>query len=158
MLQPYFDWLNNLAISRYIGESALIYPVVQAVHLVFLALLFGGILMVDLRLMGKGLTTQTTAEVERQARPWVMWGLIGMILTGVPQLMQNATREYHSEFFWYKMYLLPLVLVIHFTLRRRIAMAPEGSVSPFAAKAVGGVSTLLWLMIAISSRFIGLFT
>jgi len=158
MLQSSFEWVNNLPISRYIGESALIYPVVQAVHLVFLALLFGGIMMVDLRLMGTGLTTQTTADLERQARPWVLWGLVGMILTGTPQLMQNATREYHSEFFWYKMYLLPLVLLLHFTVRRRIAAAPEGSVSPFAAKAVGGVSMLLWVMIAISSRFIGLFT
>lgn len=158
MLESYFTALNNLAISRAIGESSLIYPVVQAIHLVFLALLFGGILMVDIRLLGKGLTSQSTAQVARDARRWVLWGLIGLIITGIPQLMQNAIREYNSEFFWFKMYVLPLALIFHFTVRHRVTMAPEGRVSPLACAATGLVSMVLWASVAISSRFIGLFT
>jgi len=158
MLLPYFEWVNNLPVSRAIGESALIYPVVQSIHLVFLALLVGGIFMVDLRLMGTGLTSLPLAKVARDARPWVIWGLVGLLVTGIPQLMQNATREYHSEFFWYKMYLLPVALIYHFTLRHKITMAAEGRVAPILSKLAGVVSIALWTSIAVTSRFIGLFT
>ena len=30
--------------------------------------------------------------------------MVAMFLTGLPQLMQNASREYYSEYFWRKMY------------------------------------------------------
>ena len=32
MLQPYFQWMNDLAVSKAIGESIWIYPLVQAIH------------------------------------------------------------------------------------------------------------------------------
>ena len=43
MLQPYFQWMNDLAVSKAIGESIWIYPLVQAIHLVFLALFAGSL-------------------------------------------------------------------------------------------------------------------
>jgi hypothetical protein len=118
----------------------------------------GGIFMVDLRLMGTGFTSLPLAKVARDARPWVIWGLVGLLVTGIPQLMQNATREYHSEFFWYKMQLLPVALIYHFTLRHKITMAAEGRVAPILSKLAGVVSIALWTSIAVTSRFIGLFT
>ena len=158
MLLPFFQWLNNLPVSGAIGASTLIFPVVQSIHLVFLALLAGGLLMVDLRLMGMGLTSQPLAKVARDARPWVFWGLVGLLVTGTPQLMQNAVKEYYSEFFWIKMWVLPVALIHHFTLRHRITVAAEGRVSPLVSKFSGAASLLLWATVAVSSRFIGLFS
>lgn len=92
MLEPMFQWISELAVSKAIGESLWIYPLVQAVHLVFLAILAGAILTVDLRLLNRGFTSQPVSQVARDARPWLIGGFIGMLLTGVPQLMQNAMR------------------------------------------------------------------
>ena len=158
MLKSTFDWLAALPVSQAIGASSLIYPVVQAVHLVFLALLVGAVLSVDLRLLGRGRARQPLRDVARDARPWVIIGLVGLLVTGIPQLLQNATREYASEFFWWKMQLLPITLIFTFTLKQRIAMAPEGQVSPVAMKLTGLASIAMWTTIAVLSRFIGLFT
>jgi hypothetical protein len=158
MLEPFFVWLNNLAVSKYIGESLWIYPLVQAVHLVFLAILIGALLIVDLRLLGRGMIRQSVDQVARDAWPWFLIGIVGMVLTGVPQLMQNASREYHSEFFWQKMYFLAAALIFTFTVRRKLTHAPEGRVPPVWAKVVAIVSILLWMNVAISGRLIGLFT
>jgi len=159
MLQPYFQWMNDLAVSKAIGESIWIYPVVQAVHLLFLALFAGAILIVDLRLLGFGIREQSVAKVARDARPWVIVGLIGLLVTGTPQLMQNAMREYFSDFFWLKMYMLPIALIYTFTIRQKVAMADEARVGPMWGKAVGLVSILLWFGgVTIPSRLIGLFT
>ena len=65
MLQGFFEWLGGLPISLYIGSSIWIYPLVQAIHLVFLALLMGSILVVDLRLLGLGMNRQPVSKVAR---------------------------------------------------------------------------------------------
>ena len=61
MLEPFFQWMNDLAVSKAIGESIWIYPLVQAIHLLFLALFAGALLIVDLRLMGFGMREQPVA-------------------------------------------------------------------------------------------------
>ena len=60
--QPFFEWMNDLAVSKAIGESIWIYPLVQAIHLVFLALFAGALLIVDLRLLGFGMREQPVAR------------------------------------------------------------------------------------------------
>ena len=159
MLEPFFMWLNNLAVSKAIGESIWIFPLVQAIHLVFLALFAGALLIVDLRLLGLGMREQSVAKIARDARPWLILGLVGLVLTGTPQLMQNAMREYFSDFFWIKMYVLPIALIYTFTIRQKVAMADEARVGPTWSKLVGLASILLWIGgVAIPSRLIGLFT
>ena len=59
-------------VSQAIGASIWIYPTIQAIHLVFLALFAGGMMITDLRLLGFGMRSKTVAEVARDARPWVV--------------------------------------------------------------------------------------
>jgi hypothetical protein len=158
MLESTFMWLGELPVSKAIGESLWIYPVVQAFHLVFLAVLVGAVLIVDLRLLGRGMIRQPIAQVARDAWPWLMIGLVGMVLTGLPQLMQNAMREYYSEFFWQKMYFLAAALVLTFTVRRWITQTADARPNPLLARLVAVTSIALWMMVAISGRLIGLFT
>jgi hypothetical protein len=159
MLQPFFQWMNDLAVSKAIGESIWIFPVVQAIHLLFLALFAGAILIVDLRLLGLGMKDQSVAKIARDARPWLIAGLVGLLVTGMPQLMQNAMREYYSDFFWLKMYMLPIALIYTFTIRQKVAMAEDPHVGPLWSWVVGFVSILLWFGgVTIPSRLIGLFT
>lgn len=157
MLEQYFVQVGELPVSKAIGESLWIYPMVQAVHLVFLAILIGALLIVDLRLLGRGMIRQSVSQVARDAWPWFLIGIVGMVLTGVPQLMQNATREYHSEFFWQKMYFLAAALVFTLTVRMRVTHTAE-STSPAVQKLVAIVSIFLWTNVAIAGRLIGLFT
>ena len=155
MLLPFFEWLNALPVSQAIGGSIWIYPLVQAIHLVFLALFAGGVVIVDLRLLGVGMRSQPVSQVARDARPWMIAGFVGLVLTGLPQLMQNASREYYSEFFWYKMYLIAFGLIFMVTIRRRMTQAAESSP---AAKVVALVSMTVWTGVTINARLIGLFT
>lgn len=154
MLEPVFEWISTLGVSQAIGQSLWIYPLVQAIHLVFLAILLGSLLLVDLRLLGVGFSTQPIAQVARDARPWLIGGLIGMILTGIPQLMQNAMREYFAQYFWWKMYFLAAAVIFTFTVRSRVT---RGSAVPGYGKIVGALSIALWGGVAVSARLIGLF-
>lgn len=159
MLQPYFQAMNDSNIAKFISESLWIYPLDQAIHLLFLALFAGSILILDIRLLGFGMREQSTAKVARDSTPWVIAGFFGLVATGIPQLIQNAMREYYSDFFWIKMYVLPIALIYTFTIRQRVAMADESRVAPAMKKLTGFASILLWIGgVAIPSRLIGLFT
>jgi hypothetical protein len=158
MSQPFFAWLNELATSVAIRESVWFYAFIQAIHLVALGVFSGAVLMVDLRLLGAGFSRQPLAQVARDARPWFIWGFIALFITGFPQLMSNAMREYFSDFFWMKMEFMVVALIFTFTVRHRVTMAAEGRIAPVWAKTTGLVSIGLWLGVAIPARLIGLFT
>lgn len=144
-------------ISKVINESSWIFALVQAFHLVSLAFLAGAVLMVDLRLLGKGFSSQPTASVARDTRPWLLGSIVAMVLTGIPQFISLAPKEFESPYFRWKMALLLTVLVFTFTIRRYVAYAPEGRFGGGVGKIVAIVSIGLWTSIAINGRLIGFF-
>lgn len=155
MLEETFLWMGEWPISKAIGESLWIFPLVQAFHLVALAAFIGAVLIVDLRLLRVALTERPVPEVARDAKPWLIWSLVALVLTGIPQLIQNASREYYSDFFWWKMYLLFAATVFTFTVRAWITRRPRAT----AVSAVVGLTSLsMWIGVTVLARLIGLFT
>jgi hypothetical protein len=146
---PLFEWMEAQAVyagSPYIG------PVVNLIHLLSMVLFMGAILIVDLRLLGLGVRTQSLAKLARDARPWLIAGLIGVTLTGIPQLMERATDQYQTSTFWLKMYLLAFGVVWTFTVRQAAVRAdhPRGA----WPKVVGLVSIFVWASVASLARLI----
>lgn len=157
-MEQIFINIAQWPVSRAINESSWIFPVVQAFHLVGLGFLVGALLTVDLRLLGAGFSQQPIARVARDARPWLLASLAFMVLTGVPQFISLATKEYDSEYFRWKMLFLLLALIHTFTIRRSVAFAPDGRYGGGVMKLVALVSIGLWMAVAISGRLIGFFS
>ena len=88
MLLPFFEWMESLAVY---GPSIYLGPAVNIVHLTAMVTFLGALLIVDLRLLGTGLTQQPTASVARDAQPWLLAGLVVLIVTGVPAVMATTT-------------------------------------------------------------------
>lgn len=158
MLLPFFTWMGNTTASLVIRDSVWIFALDQAAHLVALAVFAGAVLVVDLRLLGGGFKDRPIAQVARDAQPWLVGGLIGLLATGIPQLMSNAIKEYYSDYFWVKMGVLLVAFIFTFTVRSKVAFADESRVRPFQAKLVGIVSIVLWAGVAVTARLIGLLT
>ena len=156
MLLTLFQWFEGLRVSGWLSSSSYVGPLINVAHLLALVVLFGSLLIVDLRLLGRGMTQQPVAKVARDARPWLIAALFCMLLTGIPQVLSTPIREYHSPFFWMKMRLLLVALIFTFTLRHKVTMADEASVGPVWGKVVGLVSIGLWTWVAVEGRLIGL--
>lgn len=154
----YFVWIASWPISKAINESSWIFAVVQAFHLVSLGFLAGSLLLVDMRLLGRGFSQQPTASVARDARPWLIGSMMAMVLTGIPQFISLATKEYESPYFRWKMLMLLIALIFTFTIRKRVAYAPEGRFGGGVSKVVALVSIGLWTSVAINGRLIGFFS
>jgi len=158
MLLRFFRAMNEMGMSVAIRESLWMTAVFNTLHLLCLVMFVGAVLIVDLRLLGGGAKDQPVAHVARDAEPWLIAALIGLTMTGVPQLVTNALREYHSDLFWMKMAILLVAVIYTFTLRRRVTLAEESRVAPATRKAVGLVSLALWTAVLIHARLIGLFS
>jgi hypothetical protein len=157
MLKDFFTvWLQNHPASNFVRNSIWIYALDQTLHLVALAVFIGAVLIVDLRLLGAGMKQRPIRDVARDAQPWLIGAFLVMVVTGIPQMMSNATKEYYSPFFWNKMQTMAVALIFTFTIRHKVTMAPEGKVHHLLTKFVAVASTCLWMSVAIWGRLIGL--
>ena len=101
MLQPFFEWMQGLAFSAYFLESVWPTPIVQCIHLVSVAVFAGAVLVVDLRLIGRGLTASSIPTLARAVEPWLLGSFAMLVLTGIPQMASTALKQYYSPFFWW---------------------------------------------------------
>ena len=76
-LLPFFQWMEALEFSQAIARSSWLAAAFNLAHLLALVVFIGSILIVDLRLLGQGLTDQPIARLARDARPWMIWGVAG---------------------------------------------------------------------------------
>ncbi len=151
-LYSQFEAVEGSRLATAIKESLWLFPAIEAVHLLALALLGGAVLMLDLRLLNLGLKLQPTSVVERGARPWLISALATMIVTGVLIGTSEALKLYGKQAFWVKMAALFAAMV--FTFAVKLPLARQG-VQGTRAKALAVISIGLWLTVALAGRWIG---
>lgn len=153
-LRPFFEWCAGTTIATSMHDSMWAFPLVETIHIFALTLLYGSILIVDLRLLGAGLTRQPTSKVAASMWPWMIGSLALLLSTGILLFLSEAMTCYGNSGFTFKMMCLVLALLFHFTVFRRLAATDAGP-SPFARKLVALVSLALWLGVGIGGRAIG---
>jgi hypothetical protein len=97
-------------------------------HIVSLITLGGTSILMNLRLIGVGLTQEPPSELYRSLKLWQTIGIIGIIVTGVLIGMANAERLYDSGAFIVKMLALVAGIVLTYGASRPVAKA-DGAVS-----------------------------
>jgi len=122
--------ISQLPFVKYVNETVWIFAIVETTHLLFLAILGGAVLVLNLRLLGAALTSMPAREVERATRPWLIAGIVGTIVTGTAMGLTTLHTMMSSAAFLVKM--VALVAAILFSLavtreaRRGEADAPGG--------------------------------
>jgi hypothetical protein len=151
-----FEWCNNTAMGAAIRDSVWMFPTVEAVHLLALAVLGGTVLLVDLRLGGLFLTRQPVAEIARDLQPWMVGSLLIMLGSGAALFSSEALKCYDNGAFWMKMVALALAIAFTFTIRRRATVVEPG-LTPGWSRVIAATSLMLWLGVGIGGRGIGFY-
>lgn len=155
MLLPFFEWCETLWLGQAVIGSNWLFPVIESVHLLGLALLGGAILLVDLRLLGLGLKERAVAELAIDARPWMLTGLTILIATGIPLFLSEPIKLYYSGAFWLKITTLPIAIAFAFTVRARVTLSDSVRNTARRQQLVGALSIALWFTVAAAGRWIG---
>ena len=131
-------------------ESVLVYPLVNAAHIVGIALLFGAIVALDLRLIGWRRESGTVEGLERLLVPVAVGGLAIAIPAGLLLFATDARAYAAAPLFQAKMVLIALATANALWFRGK---ARRGARPALAAVA----SILLWLGAIVLGRLIGYF-
>ena len=147
----FFEWLTTSPWANAMNGPEWAFPVVQSLHFIGFAFSIGTIAIVDLRLLGLAMRRQSAAELAADLDPWTRVGLALMLITGPLMFSADAVAYHNNPSFQFKMVVLFLALLFHFTIHRK---ATRSEVMPFVAKLAGGMSLLLWTAVVAGGRMI----
>ena len=154
-LLPFFQWCYQTPIGEGIRNSTWLFPVIEAFHLLGLGVTAGAVLIVDLRLLGVGLSKQPVAQLRAAAKPWLLGSVTLMFVSGTLLFLSESIKCYYSFAFWVKMTSLFLVLLFTFTVRRRVMQTGLASDRPLLGRFTALISLGLWFGVAWGGRWIG---
>lgn len=135
-------------------ESMVVYPLVNAFHIVGIALLFGAIAALDLRLIGWRRAAGSTDALARLLLPVAIAGLSLAILTGLLLFATDARTYAGSSLFQAKLVLIALAIGNALWLR---GTAWRGATPQPRVALAGVASILLWLGVIVLGRLVGYF-
>lgn len=155
---PALEWLEGLAWTTTIRESAWGYPILETAHVAGIVAFAGLVIMMDLRLIGLAFTYAPMTQIQRRLFPWQMAGLAASTATGLLLCCIDPLRYYRNVFFWVKLVLFTLAglnaLAFHLKTYRMAERWDEDPHVTATARRAGAVSLVLWSATIISGRLI----
>ena len=152
--------LQATPISQYIAISAWAFPVIESIHVVAIALVFGIIFIVDLRLLGLASTSRRISEVSRDCLYLTWAAFILAVITGALLFASNPQTYFENSWFRWKLVFIVLaginMAIFELITARSMPEWDDGSVAvPRAGKVAGLLSIAFWALVIICGRMIG---
>ena len=145
-------------VARFMREALWAYPITEAVHIVGLALLFGSIVIVDLRLLGAGRKIPAAALVS-YAVPWSLAGFVLAAASGLMMFTAHAGDFLGERVFLLKMTLILVAGVNAALLRVGVARRTWSTDRAFPARVrvAAALSIALWIGVIACGRLLAYF-
>ncbi len=146
------------ALGAAMRESAWLYPAAESVHTIGIALLFGSIAVLDLRLLGFGraLPVRTLA---RHILPWSLASFALIVPSGLAMFVAHASDFVVNSVFAAKFALIFAAgcnaAVFHAGTFPSVAKWDVGASPPLAARIAAALSLLLWVAVIACGRALG---
>jgi len=102
----------------------------EALHLVSMSVLGGASIILNLRLIGVGMTNEPASEIQRNLRVWINVGVIGILITGLLIALPDARRLYNSTAFPVKMLALLAGVILTYGVSLPVARADGDMPAP----------------------------
>lgn len=148
--------LQENAVGEAMRQSLLLYPIVEIVHLIGIALLVGSIVCLDLRLMGLRLKLPASIAAQHLL-PVTIAGFSLAVASGALLFVTEAASLFYNPAFRLKLILIALgginAALFHLGPWRRVVQW-EHARPPAAARVGGAVSMVLWLGAVACGRMI----
>ncbi len=152
-------WLGTLPLSQEIAESPWMFPTIESVHVIAIALVVGSIAVVDLRLLGFKSAHFKVTERVNHLLPFTWVAFAVALISGGLMFLSQAKTYCGNIHFRLKLVALALagvnMIAFHVLGYRDVARWDSSAKTPPAAKFAGSVSLTLWVSIVCLGRWIG---
>jgi hypothetical protein len=151
--------LHGNPIAQTIRENELLFPWIEALHVLAITLVFGSIALVDLRLVGVRALSRPISKISEELLPVTWMAFLVAAITGTILFTSNALSYSQNFYFISKIILLALaginMLCFQFIIGRNLEGWSHLRQLPNSARIAGAISLLLWISIIICGRWIG---
>lgn len=150
-----WDVLVASSFAAFVREKAWAYPLLETLHLVGLGLVVGGIVVLDVRLLGLGREI-SLESLSRHVLWLVFLGIAVNVATGFAMFASDAAEFAANASFRVKLALIGLAflnaLLFQFGPARASAAYDRGVAPPTRVRLQGGLSIVLWLGVVTAGR------
>ena len=161
-MDSFLDAIFNSGVSSAIRNSLYDFPLLEAVHVIALTLVFGTIMIVDLRLLGVAGTDRHYGRVSADLLKWTWVAFALAVLTGSLMFTANPKVYFHNTFFRAKFAVMLLaglnMLVFQLTVAKREGEWGENRRGPMRGRVAAMLSLGLWFTVIVLGRSVGFTT
>lgn len=145
--------------AQWMRTSLVAMPVVEAIHVLAGAIVFGTILIVDLRLLGLPDTRRPVTRISHEMLR-ITWGAFCVsVIAGLLMFAANAHTYVGNTAFRLKMLALLAagvnMAVFHSTTFRSVTAWDKDAPVPLSGRLAGAISLALWVAVIFLARWIG---
>ena len=152
---PFFEWHNTSWLGQVISNSIWLFPFIETIHILAMCVMFGGLLVLNLRLMGLGMKKQSLPMMAKTLMPFVNWGLIIMLLSGYAMFTSEALKDFSNDGFKFKMASLALAIIFQYTLFASLVKKDDAQRSGALGMITALLNFALWFCVGAGGRAIG---
>lgn len=154
----FWDAIAQSDLALGLRESEFAFPTLESIHLIGVAIFFGSIVMVDLRLLGLG-RTLSIKRLAHYALPLTWIGFALQLASGIPLFIASADQYVRTVSFPLKMALIVAggvnMIIFQFTTWRHVDEFDQRRETPDGARIAGLISVAIWVGAIIAGRWIG---
>ncbi len=151
-------WIQKQPLSMLIDQNFWVIPIIQTIHILAIAMTFGSVVMINLRIFQMAGRSRTMTQTMQRFLPWVWWGLLVLLVTGLGMTIGEPVRELTNPCFWMKMVLILVAAAVSLgfqaSVRRNAAIWQLTSDGRVLMRAGATGVILLWCVIMVLGRWI----
>jgi hypothetical protein len=156
-LTELLHWVETTPLAIFVSQSTYGFAAIDMFHVAAVAVVFGMIAILDLRLTGMAFLDFSVTDLSRQILPWTWTAFVIAAITGVLMFTGQAVKYAMNFAFLVKLALMAIaglnVLAFHFITYQGVARWDHGVPAPWSAKLAGALSFMIWIAVAAYGRF-----
>jgi hypothetical protein len=151
----FLQWCQNSALSHLVRHEVWTIPLIEITHIVGVVLVFGGVLVTNLRLLGWMFASEPSNTLVADLERTIRLGLILLVVSGPLLFFAMPVKLFSTLEFPVKLVLVAIAGAYYFGVHRKKMYSAEPSAT---ARRSAGISLALWLIAIAAGLEVGSFS
>lgn len=151
-------WMDGTDWSIALRESLLVWPALEASHIMTLMVFVGTIVIVDLRLLGVMFKNVPVSAIDRKVLPITMVGFAILVVTGLMLFYAKPLTYYNNMYFRLKLIVIAIaminIVIFHFRVQHNQEKWDNDEKPPKSARIIAAISLSSWILVVVFGRLI----
>jgi hypothetical protein len=153
-MTAFAEWCQHTAIATAIRSALWPFPVIEIFHIAGMVVVFGTMLVLNLRVFGLILRSEPVAQIAQDLTPFTLTGLGVQLVSGSLMFVTSAMKFTGNAAFGIKIGLVIAAVAYHFAVHRKVAIAEDTAAGRLRLSAA--VSLVLWASVVLAGLDIGI--